>query len=301
MATFGIIAMRNWFAAFVVIGTISLATSAFGDEVAYSFEGTVDILRFPPFGIEAPTPLNVTGRFIYETESVATHFFDGCDCVGYRQQIVGGFSVNFGDVHVRADDYVLRVENDTPEEDGLVDRISVRFADNFEPPLTAPLNVNGVEHSLGDFFISLQAGSDLFSSTALPITFDEDQASGVLVLTDTTDLLPQPNIPNIVSLATHNLTSALVQTGDYNFDGIVNGVDYDVWIDAFGSTSDLSADGNRNGVVDAADFTVWQDASNFATSVPEPNGFGNWLMASILIVCNLLSRRNVRHDGHRDQ
>lgn len=47
--------------------------------------------------------------------------------------------------------------------------------------------------------------------------------------------------------------------GDYDFDGTVDGNDYLVWKQAFGSTTDLDADGNKDGVVNAADFTVWRD------------------------------------------
>ncbi len=47
--------------------------------------------------------------------------------------------------------------------------------------------------------------------------------------------------------------------GDYNRDGFVDTQDYQVWLDGFGSTSDLSADGNGDGIVDASDYTVWRD------------------------------------------
>lgn len=48
-------------------------------------------------------------------------------------------------------------------------------------------------------------------------------------------------------------------TGDYNSDGTVDGADYTVWQDTFGSTELLVADGNGDGVVDIADYTAWRD------------------------------------------
>ena len=47
--------------------------------------------------------------------------------------------------------------------------------------------------------------------------------------------------------------------GDYNGSGVVDALDYDLWVSAFGATGTHPADGNGNGVVDAADFTIWRD------------------------------------------
>jgi len=46
--------------------------------------------------------------------------------------------------------------------------------------------------------------------------------------------------------------------GDSSHDGIVDAVDYTVWRNALGSTTDLRADGDDDGVVDADDYTIWQ-------------------------------------------
>jgi hypothetical protein len=48
---------------------------------------------------------------------------------------------------------------------------------------------------------------------------------------------------------------------DYDFDGNVNGKDLFVWQKAFGSGTELYADGNKNQIVDAADYTIWRDHS----------------------------------------
>ena len=74
------------------------------------------------------------------------------------------------------------------------------------------------------------------------------------------------------------LRAATVLQGDYDGDGKVDGADYTVWKEAFGSQGpNLHADGNRNHVVDAADYTIWRDAVSTAgtsslekLNVPEP-------------------------------
>jgi hypothetical protein len=80
--------------------------------------------------------------------------------------------------------------------------------------------------------------------------------------------------------------------GDYNYDGVVNGSDYDEWKDTFGDTvpvAGLGADGNENGIVDAADFTVWRDhlmgGGEAAVShpVPEPASVLLMIVAGLLI------------------
>jgi hypothetical protein len=65
--------------------------------------------------------------------------------------------------------------------------------------------------------------------------------------------------------------------GDFNRDGRVDSADYETWRRAFGSHSNLGADGNFNGTVDAADYVVWRDQLADQTSpavdaatAPEP-------------------------------
>lgn len=72
--------------------------------------------------------------------------------------------------------------------------------------------------------------------------------------------------------------------GDYDQNGKFDGGDFLVWQQAFGSTTDLRADGNRDGIVDDADLTILHDllrdqntgeGDDLKTStIPEPSTSG---------------------------
>lgn len=63
--------------------------------------------------------------------------------------------------------------------------------------------------------------------------------------------------------------------GDYDFNGLVDGNDYQVWRQTYGSQSNLSADGNQDGVVNTADYTIWRNnfgsGGGSVSTVPEPS------------------------------
>jgi hypothetical protein len=70
--------------------------------------------------------------------------------------------------------------------------------------------------------------------------------------------------------------------GDFNFDRVVDALDYDRWRQTIGSTDVLDADANGDRVVDAADYVLWRKyfavASGGASAeslaiVPEPASF----------------------------
>jgi endonuclease/exonuclease/phosphatase family metal-dependent hydrolase len=47
-------------------------------------------------------------------------------------------------------------------------------------------------------------------------------------------------------------------SGDFNDDGAVDALDYQVWQESFGSTTNLAADANHNHVIDAGDYAIWR-------------------------------------------
>jgi len=104
--------------------------------------------------------------------------------------------------------------------------------------------------------------------------------------------VPVMNVSNVLAENLVFVSSVEVldfSEGDYNFDGMVDAADYNVWRDAVGSTLVAEPDGNGDGVVDALDYNIWK--SNFGTitgngtslamTVPEPTGlllFLAWLV-----------------------
>ena len=65
-----------------------------------------------------------------------------------------------------------------------------------------------------------------------------------------------------VRFLSEHFASGFRREGDYDRDGDVDTSDYGAWKTAFGSMTQLAADGNEDGVVDAADYVVWRKALN---------------------------------------
>jgi Dockerin type I domain/PEP-CTERM motif len=86
----------------------------------------------------------------------------------------------------------------------------------------------------------------------------------------------------------------LLPWADFNLDGRVDGADFTIWQQHFGSSVAPGADGdaNGNGFVDAEDYTVWRDqlgqsdgsVSGSQAAVPEPATLV-MLLAGILTMC----------------
>ena len=92
----------------------------------------------------------------------------------------------------------------------------------------------------------------------------------------------------------------VVETGDYDADGLVDADDFELFSNTFGgsvSEAGLGADGNRDGVVSAADFVIFRDSLAAGSSlegsvvaIPEPLG----LTLSLGGCLALLGRRSFR-------
>src|SRR5690606_33345478 len=61
--------------------------------------------------------------------------------------------------------------------------------------------------------------------------------------------------------------ASTILPGDYNYDQVVDELDYLVWKAHFGSTTQFDADGNGDGIVDSKDFLVWRNNLG-ATTLP---------------------------------
>jgi len=62
--------------------------------------------------------------------------------------------------------------------------------------------------------------------------------------------------------------NSTVLAGDYNNDDLVNALDFLVWWNTLGSTSDLRADGDSSGLIDYADFRLIRRTLGFVTVLP---------------------------------
>ncbi|HEX3601582.1 MAG TPA: hypothetical protein VHU84_15630, partial [Lacipirellulaceae bacterium] len=109
-----------------------------------------------------------------------------------------------------------------------------------------------------------------------------------------------------IKLVSHNDSYATLEVaggpdivpGDYDFNGVVDDADYQVWREAYGSPIDVGypPDGNKDGLVDAADYVVWRAnygrtgaAGAAVGSVPEPSDAGAVVVSAL---CLIVRRRS---------
>jgi CubicO group peptidase (beta-lactamase class C family) len=118
-----------------------------------------------------------------------------------------------------------------------------------------------------------------------------DQSAG-LTFTFATDTTSFQNVDLLSSMMHAEILRALALPGDFNRDGEVDGIDYNLWQSTFGQavSPGTAADGNSNGLIDAADFTLWRDHATSeppssivsTVSVPEPTATG--LLAALVFL-----------------
>ena len=133
------------------------------------------------------------------------------------------------------------------------------------------------------------ADSITFAGSALP-------KNGVNSLTDqspsgTQNLVAGVNSPTNFAGAVGSINvSAPVESGDFNSDGAVDGLDLAIWKIGFGATGTaaLKSAGNADGDgdVDGRDFLIWQrggspSAAAAVASIPEPTSLALFGLASL--------------------
>lgn len=274
-------------------------------EIGFKFSGIVTNQFAPPYGNPISASTAVVGRFIYDTASSATHSLASCTvgtCTGYEQHIENGYIASFGNLNVRADDYIALISNDTPVDpidisQGVHDVFTVEFLSNLTPALTDPLIVGGSSQPTGRFAISMSADSSSFADPSLPTTLDTGRfppGGRVGILSHNVSGLPD------VIFSINDFSEYRVVSGDYNFDEIVDQTDYNIWRQTFGFSDKLDADGNRNHIVDAADYVVWRhgvDVQQFFSIgqvVPEPSVMCFALCLTVVVASRRSSRRLFR-------
>lgn len=150
-------------------------------------------------------------------------------------------------------------------------------------PDYTPLPANFFNPNAASITISFANGIDsiTFAGSLLPknrVNSLTDQSP-----TETQNLVAGVNSPtNFAGAAGSINVSAPVESGDFNNDGAVNGLDLAAWKSGFGATGTAAtkAAGNADGDgdVDGRDFLIWQRsagplAAGAMASVPEPTGF----------------------------
>src|SRR5262245_31130115 len=100
--------LRRCYVCAIVLTFGSAHVESRGVELAFQFRGEVGSLFEPEpvWGHTVPILTPVAGRFVFDSSAPATYSTPGCDCTGYLQQYVNGLSADFGDLAVRADQYV---------------------------------------------------------------------------------------------------------------------------------------------------------------------------------------------------
>ena len=112
-------------------------------------------------------------------------------------------------------------------------------------------------------------------------------------VTDVQQVLSQGDITNNEAVMINSVVLRNLPAGDYDFNGIVDMADYDVWKSTYDSQTNVAADGNGDGRVNAADYTIWRNTFGTGSAlgssvgvgtVPEPNCAMLLLVAGGLLI-----------------
>ncbi|MDC0935801.1 PEP-CTERM sorting domain-containing protein [Pirellulales bacterium] len=203
--------------------------------VGVKFTGQVDPFfpANPAWGHVIPPGTPVEGRFAFDSESLPTHCAggdctpcpDNCDQVGYLQNLFHGFSADFGNVAVRANQFVVDVNNDVEVGGGQqVDFLIFRWSGAGITTPDPPLLVNGVEQTAEVFTIDLSGPTTLFDRPELPETLTPssfDLPDGFNLLSD----IPNPAV--FFNVDTLELIPFI--SSDFDYNARVNGGDALKW------------------------------------------------------------------------
>jgi len=260
-----------------------LSTPSHAVQLAFEFHGVVSVALEDPFGRAVPFDAPVTGRFVFETDSVATHPNAGCDCVGYAQQIVNGFAADMGGVAIRADEYLVEVSNDVEFSPGeAYDYFTIRWESELTPALASPLLVNGAAYTDGLFSVSLNAFPELFDSPALPDAIVPEDYVFPSEFNPLGDYDPVPgNVDVLFDVA--SIERRQFFGGDFDFDEAVGGLDLLAW---------------QRQHFDGAGLSAWEEtfgssppSAGDVLSVPTPEPLGPCLFVAAWLAVDRQARR----------
>lgn len=90
---------------------------------------------------------------------------------------------------------------------------------------------------------------------------------------------------------TLRLAAGTTWTADFNFDGVVNDIDFAIWNEHKFTTGTgvKKGDANDDGVTDGHDFNIWNSQRNRVSFIPEPF-FGPWSLIFIALRFGRLDR-----------
>ncbi|TWT87202.1 hypothetical protein Mal64_27400 [Pseudobythopirellula maris] len=218
------------------------------------------------------------------------HISGGFAGVDFRSPIGGEFDLLTGfEYRLDPDDALFSIRPPSLEPYALFKNVDAAYFDAFSNQrrdLDRLLNLSGLEGYPTDYTFETIDFVGLDGQGA-PIRLQARVGERRLVLSGR-------NNPSCCDFFDYEIKAValLSPLGDYNFDYRTDINDYTLWVDTFGSTTDLRADGNANGIIDAGDYGVWRDGTvdfrliPLGASIPEPSS-----AALVLIACWGVARR----------